>query len=148
VLQYYPWIEIAIRSCKNGGIDTKIHGVSIIGRMNMNEEEVAASFSLLSVEEAEGKEVGLIRRQRKIDETQGDGSPFKVYVWGLNDKHQLGCLQSDSKVSLLEKGGWGWGIELESWWGGRSLVLFHWFICFLQDCGPGLSLSSHRNAFS
>ena len=68
----------------------------------MNEEEVAASFSLLSVEEAEGKEVGLIRRQRKIDESQqGDCSPFRVFVWGLNDKHQLGCLQSDIKVSLL-----------------------------------------------
>ena len=65
----------------------------------MNEEEAAASFSFLSVEEVEGKEVGLIRRQRKIDESLlGDGNPFKVFVWGLNDKHQLGCVQSDNKV--------------------------------------------------
>ncbi len=99
-MQYYSIMEVSIKSCKSGGIDTRVHGVSIIGRVDMNEEEAAASFSFLSVEEVEGKEVGLIRRQRKIDENQfSDGNPFRVFVWGLNDKHQLGCVHSDSKVS-------------------------------------------------
>lgn len=62
----------------------------------MNEEEVAANFSFLSIEEVEGRDVGLIRRQRKMAE--GDSNSCKVFVWGLNDRHQLGNPQSDNKV--------------------------------------------------
>lgn len=92
-------IEMNIRSCKSGGIDTKIHGISIIGRVDMNEEEAAANFSFLSVEEVEGRDVGLIRRQRKMAEgSLMDNNSSKVFVWGLNDRHQLGSSHSDSKV--------------------------------------------------
>ncbi len=89
-----------IRSCKSGGIDTKIHGISVIGRVDMNEEEVAANFSFLTMEEVEGKgEVGLIRSQRKMAEgSLIDGHSNEVFVWGLNDRHQLGNAQSDTKV--------------------------------------------------
>ena len=59
---------------------------------------MAASFSFLTVEEAE-KEVGLIRKQRRIAEGMPmDGHSNKVFVWGLNDHHQLGTAQSDAKV--------------------------------------------------
>lgn len=98
-LQYYPIIELVIRSCKSGGIDTKIHGISVIGRVDMNEEEAAANFSFLSVEEAEWKDVGFIRKQRKMAEgSLLDSHSCKVFVWGLNDKHQLGSAQSEGKV--------------------------------------------------
>ena len=49
--EYYGILEIALRSCKSGGIDTKVHGISVIGRVDMNEDEVAASFSFLTVDE-------------------------------------------------------------------------------------------------
>ena len=49
--QYYPVIEIVVRTCRSGGIDTKVHGISVIGRVDMNEDEVAASFSFLTVED-------------------------------------------------------------------------------------------------
>ncbi len=100
-LQYYPIIQIAIKTCKSGGIDAKIHGLSIIGRVNMNEEEAAASFSFLSVEEADGMDGGLIRRQRRMAEGGAhDGNACKVFVWGLNDRHQLGSSQSETKVRI------------------------------------------------
>ena len=100
-MQYYPIIDLAIRSCKSGGIDTKIHGINVIGRVDMNEEEVAANFSFLSVEDVEGKDMGLIRKRRKMAEgSLMDSVSCKVFVWGLNDRHQLDSSQPDSKVRV------------------------------------------------
>ena len=98
--QYYSIMEIAVRSCKSGGIDVKIHGVSIIGRVDMNEDEVAANFSFLTVDESESKESGLVRKTRRKTEGGTDSHSNKVFVWGLNDRSQLGSGNSDSKVCL------------------------------------------------
>ncbi len=91
-------MEITVKSCKSGGIDVKIHGVSVIGRVDMNEDEVAASFSFLTVDESESKESGLVRKQRKKTEGGTDSHSNKVFVWGLNDRSQLGSGNSESKV--------------------------------------------------
>ena len=96
-LQYYSIVEISIRACKSGGIDTKVHGVSLIGRVDMNEDEVAANFSFLTVEDVP-KESGLIRSQRKKAESAQDSHANKVFVWGLNDRTQLGSSISETKV--------------------------------------------------
>ena len=69
----------------------------------MNEEEAAASFSFLSVEEADGRDGGLIRRQRRMAEGSLDGNACKVFVWGLNDRHQLGSSQSENKVKNIRQ---------------------------------------------
>ena len=91
----------------------RVHGVSVIGRVDMNEEEAAANFSFLTMEEVEGREVGLIRRQRKIDESLiGDSSPYKVFVWGLNDRHQLSYTQADVKDVKVSAGWQRRGREL------------------------------------
>ena len=37
--------------CKSGGIDTKVHGITVLGRVDMTEEEVAANFSFLTVDD-------------------------------------------------------------------------------------------------
>lgn len=72
----------------------------------MNEEEVAANFSFLSVEEVEGKDVGLIRRQRRMAEgSLMDSVSCKVFVWGLNDRQQLGSSQQENKVGARLQGG-------------------------------------------
>ncbi len=94
-------MEIVVRSCKSGGIDVKIHGVSVIGRVDMNEDEVAASFSFLTVDESESKESGLVRKQRRKMEGGADSHSNKVFVWGLNDRTQLGSGNSDSKVCTV-----------------------------------------------
>ena len=44
-------IEVAIKMCKSGGIDTKVHGITVLGRVDMTEEEVAANFSFLTVDD-------------------------------------------------------------------------------------------------
>ena len=74
----------------------------MIGRVDMNEDEVAASFSFLTVDETEAKEPGLVRKQRKKAEGSLDSHSNKVFVWGLNDRSQLGSGNSDSKVGYSD----------------------------------------------
>jgi len=95
--EYYPLVEIVIKTCRSGGIDTKVHGVSLIGRVDMNEDEVAASFSFLTVED-NSKDTSLVRRHRRKAESALDIHSNKVFVWGLNDRMQLGSGLSDTKV--------------------------------------------------
>lgn len=57
---------LQVRACKSGGIDTRIHGISIIGRVDMNEDEIAANFSFLTVEDT-NRDTGFVRQQRKKD---------------------------------------------------------------------------------
>lgn len=64
----------------------------------MTEEEVAANFSFLTVDELmDDSSSGQIRPQRKKTEFL-DGQISKVFVWGLNDYHQLGGVIIDNKV--------------------------------------------------
>ena len=95
--QHYPIVEIAIRSCKSGGIDTKVHGVSVLGRVDMNEDEVAANFSFLTFNDAV-PETGIVRRQHRKRMDTLDSHGNKVFVWGLNDRTQLGSGISETKV--------------------------------------------------
>ena len=41
--QYYPFIEIAIKQCKSSGIDCKVHGLSMRGRLRSDEDEGSAA---------------------------------------------------------------------------------------------------------
>ncbi|KAL2717183.1 E3 ubiquitin-protein ligase HERC2 [Vespula squamosa] len=94
VKEYYPCIEIAIKQCRNGGIDCKIHGLHIIGRKKIDEnQQLATSVSFLASDwEAAQKQ---ITSQCSGETTQQSA----VYVWGLNDKDQLGGLKG-SKIKL------------------------------------------------
>ncbi|XP_072748341.1 E3 ubiquitin-protein ligase HERC2 [Anoplolepis gracilipes] len=93
--EYYPCVEIAIKQCRNGGIDCKIHGLRIIGRQNMFENQLTTSVSFLASDwEVLQEQVAV---QRNIDATPPQESA--VYVWGLNDKDQLGGLKG-SKIKL------------------------------------------------
>ena len=68
---------IQVRACKSGGIDTRIHGISIIGRVDMNEDEIAANFSFLTVEDT-NHDAGFVRQQRKKDHEGTDVHSNKV----------------------------------------------------------------------
>lgn len=96
-IQYFPIVEISVRACKNGGIDTKVHGITVIGRVDMNEDEVAANFSFLAMDETSAKDSGLVRKHRSKTEGATD-THNKVFVWGLNDRGQLGSEIPESKV--------------------------------------------------
>ena len=79
-LQYYPLVMIQVRACKSGGIDTRIHSISIIGRVDMNEDEVAANFSFLTVEDTNRDTAGFAKRRKK-DQEAVDIHSNKVHIY-------------------------------------------------------------------
>ena len=87
--QYHKVIEIHIRACKGSRIDVRIRGIRVVGRLGLNEDELAASFSFLTLDAEEDhskhKHFGSFAPGRRDYEL-----PNKVYGWGLNDKGQLG----------------------------------------------------------
>ena len=52
-MQYHHYIEVAIRQCKSSGIDCKVHGLSIVGRMRSDDDEGSASFTFLASDNEE-----------------------------------------------------------------------------------------------
>lgn len=52
-LQYHRYIEIAIKQCRSSGIDCKIHGLSIVGRIRAEDEDLATVPFLASDNEEE-----------------------------------------------------------------------------------------------
>ncbi len=71
----------------------------MIGRVDMNEDEVAANFSFLTVEEGQ-KDSGVVRSQRMKTESGADQHANKVFMWGLNDRTQLGSGVAETKVKI------------------------------------------------
>lgn len=84
VFQYHPCIEVAIKQCRNGGIDCKVRALTVVGRRRVVEDPMPRSFSFLAAE------------AKDLDWSE---APSRVYVWGLNDKDQLGGAKG-SKVKL------------------------------------------------
>ena len=54
--QYYHYIEIAIKQCKGSGIDCKVHGLSVVGRLRSDDDEGTASFTFLASDNEEEEE--------------------------------------------------------------------------------------------
>lgn len=64
----------------------------------MTDKEVAANFSFLTVDDAVDEDSNSLYHKKKdlpIIDTHGN----KVFVWGLNDVHQLGTGPIEGKVS-------------------------------------------------
>ncbi|XP_063244096.1 E3 ubiquitin-protein ligase HERC2 isoform X2 [Bacillus rossius redtenbacheri] len=97
VKEYYQCIEIAIKQCRNGGIDCKVHALSIVGKKKSNEGQVPNSMCFLASDSEDIQEpVVMTGHQKGYSRPEGH---TKVLVWGLNDKDQLGGLKG-SKVKL------------------------------------------------
>ena len=79
-----------IRACKSGGIDSRVHGISIIGRVDMNEDEVAANFCFMTVENA-SKDEGFMRQQRKKEHEGMDAHSNKVRWTPSEEQGHLAC---------------------------------------------------------
>ena len=84
---------LAIKQCRNGGIDCKIHGLQVVGRKRSEEDEFASSVSFLASDSEEAE----TPKWNNINDVKL--SSTKVLVWGLNDKDQLGG-QKGSKIKL------------------------------------------------
>ncbi|XP_023713900.1 E3 ubiquitin-protein ligase HERC2 [Cryptotermes secundus] len=98
--EYYPFIEIAIKQCRNGGIDCKIHALSIVGKKRTSEGQLPTALSFLASDNDDTQDASIFATQQKGHAV--DSRPeisTKVFVWGLNDKDQLGGLKG-SKVKL------------------------------------------------
>ncbi|XP_060607151.1 E3 ubiquitin-protein ligase HERC2-like isoform X1 [Ruditapes philippinarum] len=98
---YYRYIEIAIKQCRQSGIDCKIHGLSLVGRFR-SDDDSAAGFSFLASdredEEEDSRLLPIPCVKRKV---KGAGKEIQthVFTWGLNDKDQLGGPKG-SKIKL------------------------------------------------
>lgn len=55
-VQYHRYIEIAIKQCRSSGIDCKIHGLVLLGRVRAEDEDWAAVPFLASDNEEEDDE--------------------------------------------------------------------------------------------
>ncbi|XP_015429351.1 PREDICTED: LOW QUALITY PROTEIN: E3 ubiquitin-protein ligase HERC2 [Dufourea novaeangliae] len=91
--EYYPYIEITIKQCRNGGIDCKIHGLRIVGKKKIFENQLATSVSFLA------SDWEIVQEQMCTQRGTEASQHSAVYVWGLNDKDQLGGLKG-SKIKL------------------------------------------------
>lgn len=127
--EFYRFVEINILQCRNGGIDCRVHGLSINGRLRTDCDALFSAFWFLAsdgedVDEMEDGECvninvntstsGIPSVGRRLSgcgepdlspvgvapsvQTKKE-NPIKVYVWGLNDKDQLGGLRG-SKVKV------------------------------------------------
>lgn len=56
LVQYHRYIEIAIKQCRSSGIDCKIHGLVLLGRVRAEDEDWAAVPFLASDNEEEEDE--------------------------------------------------------------------------------------------
>jgi E3 ubiquitin-protein ligase HERC2 len=98
--EYFRFIEIHVTSCKNGGIDTRIRGLRIIGRMGMSDEEQAAKFPFLTTITKDEEEASKRRQMARLGFAIEDLDSFnKVYIWGLNDRGQLASELGDYMVN-------------------------------------------------
>ncbi|XP_053688822.1 probable E3 ubiquitin-protein ligase HERC2 isoform X2 [Sabethes cyaneus] len=96
--QYYAWIEIFIKQCRNNGIQCKVHGIQIVGKRRPNDlEMMMQNASFLASDNDVGAEPTFTANFS--DEQAANEITSKVLVWGLNDKEQLGGLKG-SKVKL------------------------------------------------
>ncbi|KAF7266968.1 hypothetical protein GWI33_019752 [Rhynchophorus ferrugineus] len=101
--KYYPIIEISITKCRNNGIDCKIHGIFMVGVKRQSPGDFKTSISFLAndwdlnQDSIPAPSVATISQDDFPSSSNNVGC--RVFVWGLNDKDQLGGLKG-SKVKL------------------------------------------------
>ncbi|KAK2709534.1 hypothetical protein QYM36_013262, partial [Artemia franciscana] len=98
---WYKYVEICMKQCRNGGIDCKIHGLSIVGRFGSIKDDLMTMATYLASDNEEYEKNGAEISQRlkllSSARPQTEKSSCKAFVWGLNDKDQLGGLKG-SKI--------------------------------------------------
>lgn len=77
--QYHRYIEIAIKQCRSSGIDCKIHGLGIVGRIRAEDEDLATVPFLASDNEEEDDDKTATGRYDRL--RHEDFSCLKECVW-------------------------------------------------------------------
>ncbi|XP_047031157.1 probable E3 ubiquitin-protein ligase HERC2 [Helicoverpa zea] len=98
--QYYACIEIAVKQSRNVNADCRVHGLYITGfRPNPLYTEVLQSMNFVAEDwmEKDNNPTGAVSADNNPPSLPVDCP--KVYVWGLNDKDQLGGVKG-SKVKV------------------------------------------------
>ncbi|XP_049884481.1 probable E3 ubiquitin-protein ligase HERC2 isoform X2 [Pectinophora gossypiella] len=97
--QYYPCIEIGIKQNRNVNADCRVHGLYITGfRPNPLYTDVLMSMNFVAEDVMEkDTPTGAVSADNNPPSLPSDCP--KVYVWGLNDKDQLGGVKG-SKVKV------------------------------------------------
>ncbi|XP_021378315.1 E3 ubiquitin-protein ligase HERC2-like isoform X2 [Mizuhopecten yessoensis] len=99
---YFRFVEVSVKQCRSSGIDCKVHGLSVIGRLRADEDDMAASYTFLASDredEDEDKTVTTPINKRRSKVTSSKEIQTHVFCWGLNDKDQLGGPKG-SKIKL------------------------------------------------
>ncbi|KAJ2946601.1 hypothetical protein O0L34_g12657 [Tuta absoluta] len=97
--QYYPCLEIGIKQNRNVNADCRVHGLYITGfRPNPLYTEVLMSMNFVAEDWMEKDSPSGTVSADNNPPTLPSDCP-KVYVWGLNDKDQLGGVKG-SKVKV------------------------------------------------
>uniref|UniRef100_A0A6B2EBN7 HECT-type E3 ubiquitin transferase n=1 Tax=Phlebotomus kandelakii TaxID=1109342 RepID=A0A6B2EBN7_9DIPT len=102
VKQYYAFVEIVIKQCRNNGIQCKVHSIQIIGQkqqtdldlMLLNASFLASEYDIANSDNSSNSYISPPEDKNCRDQFQ-----CKALVWGLNDKEQLGGLKG-SKVKV------------------------------------------------
>lgn len=98
--QYYQWIEIVIKQCRNNGIQCKIHGINITGRRKQTDLDLMLmNAAFLASEHDTLCEPSSTASYTYPEDISASDPLCTVLVWGLNDKEQLGGLKG-SKVKV------------------------------------------------
>ncbi|XP_031694188.1 E3 ubiquitin-protein ligase HERC2-like, partial [Anarrhichthys ocellatus] len=100
--EYHRYLEVSIKQCRSSGIDCKIHGLGIVGRIRAEDEDLATVPFLASDNEEEEDDkttTGSLARKKSSGLESSATIRTKVFVWGLNDKDQLGGLKG-SKIKV------------------------------------------------
>jgi E3 ubiquitin-protein ligase HERC2 len=109
--QFYPWIEIVVKQCRNNGIQCRIHGLQVIGRRRQTDLDLMLQNAAFLATESDqlcepsfsmsSSSTALSYAEEKQQHASNSSQDIqsKVLVWGLNDKEQLGGLKG-SKVKL------------------------------------------------
>lgn len=108
VRQYFSWIEIYIKQCRNNGIQCRIHDLYVIGKRKQSDLEAMLSNAAFLATDCDSNEPSytttlnnypdekVMNNRSNIGKDEGNS---RVYVWGLNDKEQLAGLKG-SKVKV------------------------------------------------
>ncbi|XP_041440166.1 E3 ubiquitin-protein ligase HERC2 isoform X2 [Xenopus laevis] len=100
--EYHRYIEIAIKQCRSSGIDCKIHELNIVGQIQAEDEHMATVPFLASDNDEDDDDkasTGSFIRKKAAGLESAATIRTKVFVWGLNDKDQLGGLKG-SKIKV------------------------------------------------
>lgn len=98
VRQYFSWIEIYIKQCRNNGIQCRIHDLYVVGKRKQSDVDAMLKNAAFLANDSDLSEQSYTTTANFLDDKIAAESS-QVYVWGLNDKEQLAGLKG-SKVKV------------------------------------------------